>query len=46
MTLALRVRVEYANIDCEINQAEHSLSFIVVNLCLTDRIREDKLNLV
>ncbi len=30
MTLALQARVEYANIDREINQSEHSLSLTVV----------------
>ncbi len=28
--LALHVRVEYANINCEINQSEHGLSFTAV----------------
>ncbi len=26
MTLALQARIEYANINCEINQSEHDLS--------------------
>ncbi len=30
MTLALKVRVEYANIDREINQSQHSSSLTVV----------------
>ncbi len=30
MTLALHVRVEYANFDCEVNQSENGLSFTEV----------------
>ncbi len=46
MTLALHVRVEYANIDSEINQPEHRLSFTSVLSWFTHQIREVKLNLV
>ncbi len=30
VTLVLHVRVEYENIECEINQSEHGLPFPVV----------------
>ncbi len=30
MTLALHMRVEYVNIDCEMNQSEYGLSYTAV----------------
>ncbi len=44
MTLAIKARVQYANINREINQSEPGSSLTEVYFGLTQQIREVKLN--